>query len=138
MPDSKGKRSYWDSCVFLAWVNQEEDRLADLDSLVEDAKQGRLEVVTSVASIVEVSRGAEEQLGHQLNGEVVARIDALWRPPAPFVLIEFHRLIAEEAKELMRRAWPESFSLKPMDAIHLATARRVGAAEFLTYDKLHK
>ncbi len=125
MPNSGGKRSYWDSCVFLAYVNEEDDRIEDIDSLVEDARQERLEVVTSVVSIVEVTRGTEEQLGHALDAETLARIDALWQPPSPFVLVEFHRLIAERARDLMRRAWARGVILKPMDSVHLATAMQV-------------
>jgi predicted nucleic acid-binding protein len=49
-------------------------------------------------------------------------------------LVDFHQLIAEEAKSLMRAAIVKGWSLKPYDAVHLGTAKRMEIARFQTYD----
>jgi predicted nucleic acid-binding protein len=103
------------------------------ESLLEAAQRGTLDIVTSTVTIVEVARGAQEQAG-QLDADSVARIDALWAPPSPIKLVEFHRVIAAGARDLIRDGISRGWSLKPMDAIHLATAANIGASEVLTYD----
>lgn len=55
MAGNPERRSYWDSCVFLAWVKAEPGRVGHVDALIEDARAGRLEIVTSVISITEVA-----------------------------------------------------------------------------------
>lgn len=63
------------------------------------------------------------------------KINLLWNPStAPVKLIEFHVQIAEGAKSLMRYAISEGWQLKPLDAIHMASAKSVGAAEIHTYE----
>ena len=135
MPRSKAPRfrSYWDACAFLSYVNGDKDRFPDLENLLEAAHEGTVEVVTSAVSIVEVARGAQEQVG-KLDDSAVARIDALWRPHSPIKLVEFHSAIAYAARDLIRIGVSKGWSLKPMDAVHLATAANVGANELLTYD----
>jgi predicted nucleic acid-binding protein len=64
---------------------------------------------------------------------VEAKIDALWTDPI-IKQIEFHKAIAFEARDLVRAARLAGSGLRAADAIHLATARRVGVAEFQTYD----
>ena len=63
------------------------------------------------------------------------RIKKLWLPPSPIKLVEYHMLIAERARELLReritRGWGR---LKPSDAIHLASAESVGATHLHTYN----
>jgi predicted nucleic acid-binding protein len=49
--------------------------------------------------------------------------------------VEFYPLVAHEARALIRQALPKGWSIKPADAIHLATARRVGATAFHTCDE---
>lgn len=49
-------------------------------------------------------------------------------------LVEFHTDIAYRARGLIRIGLPGGWRLKPKDAIHLATAIEVQAAEFHTYD----
>ena len=34
-------RSYWDSCVFLAWINNEPERAGIVDSLLRSARAGQ-------------------------------------------------------------------------------------------------
>jgi hypothetical protein len=44
---------------------------------------------------------------------------------SPVKLVEFHRLIAEDARDLMRIALTKGWSLKPLDAVHLSSAQRM-------------
>jgi predicted nucleic acid-binding protein len=76
-----------------------------------------------------------ELLRHPLDAETELKINGLWEPASPVKLVEFHRLIAQEAQVLMRSGIPEGWSLKPMDAVHLCTARRMKADAFHTYDE---
>ena len=85
-------------------------------------------------SIVEVSFAAQEKSQQALDQAVEDRISQLWEPGSPVRLVEFHELVATEARALMRQALPEGWSLKPMDAIHLATARRIETDAFHTYE----
>lgn len=127
-------RIYWDACVFLSYVNEYEDRVRDIEDLLAEARRGDIEIITSTASIVEVAVGASEQQQATLSEETEARINKLWEPAAPVKMVEFHTLIAEAAQRLMRSGIPEGWSLKPMDAVHLSTARRMGVDAFHTYD----
>lgn len=139
MPGDRRLRSYWDACVFLAWINGEPGRATVVDSLLRSARAGDLEIVTSVISITEVALAANEKKSGALSPASLAAIDALWEPPSPIKLVEVHRLIATDARNLMRQATPDGLALKPPDAIHLSTAPRGSCNEFLTYDpKLHK
>lgn len=129
------KRCYWDACVFLSYINKYPDRIADLDALLAEAAKpnGELEIVTSVVSIVEVAFGIQEQTKKALDTTTEARIDQLWTASEVVRLVEFHEAIAREARGLMRLGLPNGWRLKPNDAIHLATAKRVQVAEFHTY-----
>jgi predicted nucleic acid-binding protein len=134
MPGREPKRSYWDSSVFLAWINGEEERTDVVDALLQSARKGEITVVTSVLTITEVAYAtAESQYGTPSAG-VLHRIDALWDPPSPVTLAEFHRLIAVDARNMMRQALPGGRRLKPPDAIHMSTAVRSRCEEILTYD----
>jgi predicted nucleic acid-binding protein len=138
MPGNK-LRSYWDACVFLAWINDESGRATVVDSLLRSAWAGELQIVTSVISVTEVALAADEKQSGSLSSATLAKIEKLWEPPSPIKLVEVHRLIATAARDLMRQATPSGLQLKPPDAIHLSTAPRVGCDEFLTYDpKLQK
>lgn len=132
MPDKP--RFYWDACVFLSYVNEDEDRIGDISSLLEHAEKREIEIVTSTVSIVEVAFGAAERRQSALSEEMETKINKLWETSSPIKLVEFHVLIAEEAKKLMRRGVPLGWSLKPKDAVHLATAQRLEVTELHTYD----
>ena len=120
---------YWDANVLLSYINGDADRLPDIDARL--AKGGvEFQIVTSALSIVEVAFGKLEQDGRTLDEETERKINALWEPPSPIQLAEFYPLLAHEARALIRQAIPRGWSLKPADVMHLATARRVGAAPF--------
>jgi len=139
MPGDGPRRVYWDACVFLAWINGEPGRVGVVDALLNSARAGDFEIITSVISITEVALAATEKQSGALSPAILATIDNLWEPPSRVKLVEVHRLIAVDARNLMRQATPEGLVLRPPDAIHLCTAPRAGCDEFLTYDpKLHK
>ena len=128
-------RVYWDSCVFLSYVEGVADRLRDIDPFLERAAKGEIELLTSTLSIVEVCFAKAEQDGRALDADVENKIDGLWAPGSGVKLVEFHHAIAVDAKALMRKGLENGWSLKPMDAIHLATARRMNVTDFHTYDE---
>ncbi len=132
MPDPP--KIYWDSSVLLAYVNADRGHIGDIDAVLEEAARGVIELVTSTVTIAEVAFGAAEQQGQALDPAVEAKIGALWQPSSPVKLVEFHALIAAEAVQLIRQVLPAGLSLKPMDAIHLATASRMKVQRIETYD----
>lgn len=133
MPE-KPQRIYWDACVFLSYVNEDAGRVNDIQTLLDEAGRNELEIVTSTVSIVEVAFGAAERKNSALSTDMEAKIRRLWEPASPVNMVEFHTLIAEVAQRLSRSGIPEGWSLKPMDAIHLSTARRMRVDAFHTYD----
>lgn len=127
---------YWDANVFLNYLNGMPDLMADLDALLDAAQRGEILILTSTLSIVEVAFAASEQLGGSMRDDIEAAIDDLWMPPSPIRLVEFSAVVARSARSLMRDARARGWSLKPNDAIHLATARQMGVAKFNTCEKV--
>lgn len=128
------ERCYWDSDVFLAFVNGEQERVPDITALLAEADRGTLEIVTSTFSVAEVAFATEEKTDGTLDQEAEHRIDSLWRPPSPVRMAEFHIGIAEQARSLMRRGIQHGWGLKPGDAIHLATAVDLAVDVLHTYN----
>jgi len=131
------KQVYFDADVFLSYVNDDADRVPTIEALLDEGRGASpaIEIFTSELSIVEVAFGAVEQTHKALDAETEGRIDGLWMPGSPVRLVEYYRLIGDDARSLMRLAITKGWSLKPMDAMHLATARRIGVTEFYTYDE---
>ena len=139
MPDEP-RLIYWDSNVPLSYINGIADRLAVIEELFKQARAGDIELVTSSLSRVEVAFAVEEKEAGELDSEVEQRIENLWTPGSPIKTVEFYDLIGEDAKALMRRGISQGWgALKPIDAIHLATAQRMAVSEFHTYcERMHK
>jgi predicted nucleic acid-binding protein len=133
MPDPR-RLVYWDACVFLDYVNEAGDKMPVLDVLIDRAgPRGDIEIVTSMMSIAEVAFGRLDQTGQGFDPTVEARIDALWTDPI-IKLVDIHRIITFQARDLIRTAKLAGQGLSGADAIHLATAQRMQVAEFHTYD----
>lgn len=132
MPDEP-RQIYWDADVFLSYVNGIPDRMPDIDAFL-DLSGKDLQILTSVVTMVEVALGKAEQDQRTLDPAVEAKIDQLWQANSPIKLVEFHPRIAAGAKDPMRDALTRGWSLKPLDAIHLSTARQRGVTEFHAYD----
>lgn len=133
MPNS-GDNVYWDASVFLSYINGEQRRLPTIDALLEESANREFTIVTSTLSVTEVAFAEMEKTQRALDPQVEQAIDALFSDREVVTLVEFHELIAREARRLMRRALTTGRSLKPADAIHLATAVQHGADLVHTYD----
>lgn len=113
---------YWDSCVFLSYINDDPNRAADIQGvLLEVERDDDLKIVTATVSKVEVAYGIRQQQW-VVDIAIEDAIDALWSDPN-IEFVEFSEAIALKARELMRYAIRQGWSLKPMDAIHLASAK---------------
>jgi predicted nucleic acid-binding protein len=128
-------RCYWDSCVFLSLIEGTPGRISVIEAIVDECKRGEVEIFTSVVSIAEVAYGKTEKDGKALEPAVEKKISALWLPSSPFKLVDAFQGVMEDAKALMRRALASGgMSLKPLDAVHLATAKRLAVQAVHTYD----
>lgn len=128
------RRVYWDACVLLAYVEGEPDRADVIEEVLDVARAGTIEIVTSIISQVEVSFAASERSSGVLDDDVVAALDELWSPQSPIATVELFPMIADRSREIIRQGLPRGWTLKPMDAIHLATAQQLAVDEFQTYD----
>jgi predicted nucleic acid-binding protein len=129
------QRNYWDSCVFLSYINGVADRLSAIEGLLAESSDPEhpREIVTSSFTIVEVAFALHEKRQKVLDAEAENMIDALWADRYAVKLIDFHEGIARDARTLIRGAISAGMGLKPGDAVHLASARSLGVAEFHTY-----
>lgn len=132
---------YWDANVFLSYVNNEEDKMPTLEELLESnsGSSRTIKLYTSSLSQVEVAFAASERRQQRLSPEVEEQISALWEDSESVVSVEYQEMIGGVAKDLIRDAITKGWSLKPLDAIHLASAQwlfdvGVTVDEFHTYD----
>lgn len=132
---------YWDACCFLSYVNGIADRLPVLEALLSASvgESGGIRIFTSALSKVEVSYAASELKRRALDPTVEQSIENLWSDPDATVIVEYHDGIGDYARALIRSAIAQGWSLKPLDAVHLATAQWLSifnqpVDEFHTYD----
>jgi predicted nucleic acid-binding protein len=131
---SSAPRVYLDACVLLSYIEDDADRMPDIEELLRRGAAGELELLTSVLSHVEVAYLTEERDAGRLSEKARDAIEALWLHPSPVRSVEFYPQLAAEARELVRRAMVQGNRLTPTDAIHLATAASWGCPDFFTYD----
>jgi predicted nucleic acid-binding protein len=141
MPDKKRLYIYWDSCVFLSYIQKDASRVMSIEGIWEEiSKNKESKIITSSVSILEVAFAAYEKTGGILDAKVADRLDKMWRDPS-ILLVEAAPFIMYRARDLMRETIASSrgeWSLKPLDAVHLATAQWTAGlhpiSEFHTYD----
>jgi predicted nucleic acid-binding protein len=125
---------YFDANVFLAYVGNEEGRADTVQALLDEARRGEIEIVTSILSIAEVAYGAHER-DHGLTEAGEEAIEQLWTPASPVTLVDVSQAATRNARTLIRKAKEQDLSgVRAADAIHLATARMFGCDEIFTYE----
>lgn len=129
---------YWDAAAFLGWLNKEPDRYDICDQILADAEAGKCQIVTSTATFAEVfwhKPAPPRNIVLPSAAQIVAIKDLFGK--SFIVPAELDRPTALLARDLLF-TFAQSHGLKPMDAIHLATAiksrARSGLACFDTWD----
>lgn len=108
MPETP-KLIYWDSNVFLSYVNELSDRMPVLDVLFETSNRvgGTVNIHTSTLTQVEVAFAASEQTQQVLDPQVEQALNDLWADQEVVVTVEYHIGIGQIAKSLIRDAITE-------------------------------
>jgi predicted nucleic acid-binding protein len=125
------KRVYWDACAWIALIQKEkipvagssaiEDREQMCRTVIEAAKQGKLEIVASTLCLVEVCKESSNNTADKL---------ADYFETDYLLMVALDRFVAEEARKLMQGG----LGLKPPDASHIATALISSVEEMHTFD----
>lgn len=119
---------YWDSCLFLAWLKDEERPSGEMDGVRETiarARRREVRIMTSVLTMVEV-----------LAARLPAGMDTLFQNALKRVnRAAMDIRVAQIAHDLRNHyAGLGNKTLSSPDAIHLATAILYRADEFHTFD----
>jgi hypothetical protein len=67
---------YWDSCVFLSYINADPGRIDTLDSILDDTHKsnGQSKIVTSILTKIEVAGSATEYTSQVLSAGVEQKL----------------------------------------------------------------
>jgi predicted nucleic acid-binding protein len=123
---------YWDTCLFLAWIKDEERKSGEMDGvreIIERHKRREVKILTSVMTTVEV-----------LQSRVPAGMERLFEG----LMKRLTRASVDSKVALMAHDIRNYYILRPSefggktvsapDAVHLATAVLYRATEFHTFD----
>lgn len=125
------KKVYWDTCVWLALINQNRvDRLKRCEYVIAEARARRLEIWTSAITLAEAykitAEGMPEYLPDNKDAEFESYIEQDF-----LTVVQFDQDLGVLARRLLRR---HSRLKKPPDAMHLASAVFNNLDEFHTFD----
>jgi hypothetical protein len=135
-PRSLVESYYWDSDVFLTYINQGPDwanRSPVLDALLKAAEDGDVRIYASAISIIEVAFAQSEKDVKALDALIEGRIDGLWLD-GTITMVELDFFAAREARRLIREAMARGWKCQFADAGHLGIATRLKVDEFHTYE----
>jgi predicted nucleic acid-binding protein len=123
---------YWDTCLFLAWIKDEERKSGEMDGVrevIERHKRREVKIITSVLTTVEA-----------LQSKLPAGLETLFHGLMRRVQrVSIEIKVAGMAHDIRdhyvaRKADFDGKTLSAPDSIHLATAILYRVSEFHTFD----
>jgi len=120
------EKIYWDSACFLSHFHAEEGKAGKCDGVLDRAERGEVLIVTSALTLAEVLWMRGEPRIPQKKAELVQKFFRR----SYIRVYNVSRKLAESAQTLV---WENS--IKPKDAIHVATALHLGADALETFDR---
>src|SRR3954454_22258751 len=98
------QRIYWDSNVFLSYINSIPDRARVINAIFDEVRSSKsgIEIITSALSMVEVAFSQEERDARRLDETVERAIEEMWRDTSVVKLVEYYAQIGDDARLLMR------------------------------------
>lgn len=134
---------YWDSCVFLAWIQEEGPpfrKVEDMDGLQRVARlvgKGEMKLCTSVLTHVEILACKMDDTAKKRYENVFLRPEVIEigvDSPIALLASELRDFYIAAKDRLPIEQRKNALTLSTPDAIHLATAIHYGAEEFHTFD----
>ena len=120
------KTAYWDACVFHALFSEEKGRIDACRKVIDAARRGELEIYTSAITAVEVVWIKNlDRMSHEHEEKIQKFFEHKF-----IRIIACDRAMAAEARRLL---WTHK-SLRPKDAIHVASALSQGIDVMHSYD----
>ncbi len=118
-------RRYWDSNAFLGFLNNEKEKAAACESVLNAAEEGKIDIVTSALTMTEViKKKGEKPIPKESERKIRDFFEHSW-----IIVREVDRFVAEHARDLI---W--AHGLSSPDAIHLATALGLKLSVMDTFD----
>lgn len=112
----------WDASAMIAWINEEVDRIEDVEAVVQKIEQGHYNLVVSTLIYPEVVETTMPVAAIEKFNRFIQRREII-------TVLAVNTRIAKKAQEIRNRT-----SLKTPDAIHAATAIINGATVLHTFD----
>jgi predicted nucleic acid-binding protein len=123
---------YWDTCLFLAWINDEQRKSGEMDGVrevIERHKRREVRLMTSVLTFVEALESKLPVGMENLFTGLLKRVERIGMDSKCASLAhDLRNYYATKAHESAGKM------LSTPDAIHLATAILYRADEFHTFD----
>lgn len=127
------KRVYWDTCVWLSLINDEDGRAGRCRYVISEARAGNMQIWTSAFTLAEVFKKNCEGKGISLPEAKDLEFENFVEQDF-FVVVQVDVDIGVLARRLLRQHVPLK---KPPDAVHLASALINNLDEFHTFDDVN-
>lgn len=131
---AKPDRVYWDACTWIAYINEErktpksdgtvENRYAMCRSVLEQAQNGQLVIVTSAFTLAEVCKS--EKAKNENSGKLQSFLDHEF-----ILVVQLDKNVGIKAQQIQLSGLSV---IKPPDAVHLASAQLANVTEFHSFD----